>query len=167
MSSVFTAIAIGATVVGTAVSVYGQVQAGNAAEDAAKYNNKLAEMEARNTELENMEAIKRERESNRSKLSELRNQMAGTGFLTTSGSALLLQGETAGRLELGIQDAARSANMKAASLRAEGAMGLWEGKQAKTAAYISATATGIKGIGSAAAMKSGGGGVRTAAVASS
>lgn len=139
--------ALGAQAAGTGMQMYGQRQQGKAAMQAAEYNNRLLQAEARNKELETHEAIKRQRESNRSTLSSMRNQLASSGFVSDLGSSLLLQGETAGRMELAIQDAARSANMQATSLRAKGAMALWEGKQTKYASNLSAIATGIEGVG--------------------
>ena len=61
-------------------------------------------------------------------------------------------GEAAGRLELGIADAARRANMEASSLRAQGAMGIWEAKQQRSAANLSMLATGISGVSRAFGM---------------
>lgn len=145
----FASIAIVATVGSAALSMYGQHQASKAGEAAARANNDMMQAEARNHELETAEAIKRERQNNESMLSSLRNRMSGSGFLTTSGTPLLLEAETAGRMEIGIQDAARSARMNAASMRAKGQMGIWESKMNSRATKINMVATGLKGIGSA------------------
>lgn len=136
--------------VGTGVSIYGQAQAANAAQDAAAYNNKLAEQAARNKELEAVEAIKRERDANRARLGEIRARLGTTGTLADEGSPLLILGESAGRLELGIQDAARNASMQAAAMRAQGKMGLWEADQAQSASIFGMAATGLKGLTSQA-----------------
>lgn len=136
MSSAITAVAyvaIAATVISAGATAYSQIAAANAQSTAAKNNNKVAEQAARNQELEFAEASKRERISNRSKLAALQAEMANTGFVSTVGTPLLLMGEMAGRLELGVQDAARGANMQAAALRAKGQMGLFEAKVAKSA----------------------------------
>lgn len=145
----FAAIAIATTAVSTGLSIYGQRQADKAASSAASANNAIAEAEARNMEVTTAEAVKRERLNNDSALSALRNRMTGSGFLTTSGSSLLLEAEAAGRLEVGIADAVRSAKMKADSLRSQGVMGLWEAKMSSKASKINMAATAIKGIGSA------------------
>lgn len=141
----FVAIAIGTTVVSTGLAIYGQSQAAGAARQAANYNNNLAQAEARNRELETAEAIKRERENNTAILSSMRNSMAGSGFVTTSDTPMLLQAETAGRLEIGIQDAARSARMQSDAMRAKGAMGIWEAKSMTNATNLNMLATGIAG----------------------
>jgi hypothetical protein len=142
-------VAVTATVVAAGVSVYSQVSAAKAAEKAAEYNNDLAENEAKNRELESHEQIKRERIANRQKLAAIRNRLANSGVVTTSGTPLAILGEAAGNFELGIQDAARESSMQASALRAQGKMGLWEAEQGKKAAYLSATSTALSAAGSA------------------
>lgn len=130
----------------TGLSIYGQHQQGKAAEAAAKYNNTLAEREAANVEAQTSEGIKRQRQGNRSALAEIRARMATSGVQTTTGTPLVLMGETAGRMELSIADAARAANMQATSLRAQGQMGLYEAKQAASAGKLAMLGTGISGL---------------------
>lgn len=142
-------IAAGAAVVSAGISAYSQVQQGKAAESAAEYNNQLAQQEAANVERENMEQIKRQRRQNDRQLAQIRAQLANNGTLSTAGTPLEILGESSALFELEIQDAARQANIKAASLRAHGAMGLWEGQQTKDAANLGAIATGVGGISSA------------------
>lgn len=137
------------TAVSTGFSIFAQNQAAEAQEQAAEYNNLLARREASNLEAETAESIKRRRIENRAGLADLRTRLASSGVLTTTGTPLLLQGEAAGRLELQIADAARSASMQAASLRAKGRMGLWEADQNTSAARMSMLGTALKGAASA------------------
>jgi hypothetical protein len=143
-------IATGVFLVASAATAYSQVRAADAAEKAAEYNNDLAKEEAKNRELEGHEQIKRERIANRQRLAQIRNRLASSGLLTTSGTPLAILGEAAGNFELGIQDAARASSMQAASLLAQGKMGLWEAEQGKTSAYIGATSTMLSAAGGAA-----------------
>jgi hypothetical protein len=62
---------------------------------------------------------------------------------------LLLAGESAARMELGIADAARAASMQAHSLRAQGQMGLWEAGQAAKANRLNMAATAVGGLSKA------------------
>jgi hypothetical protein len=78
--------------------------------------------------------------------------MASSGVLTTSGTPLLLAGETAGRMELSIADAARAASIQAASLRAQGKMGLWNAKQSADASKLAMFGTAISGATQAFGM---------------
>jgi len=137
------------TAVSTGFSIFAQNQQAEAAEAAADYNNLLARREADNLERETAEQIKRRRIQNRDALASLRTRLTASGVQTTTGSALLLQGEAAGRLELEIADAARAAAMQAASLRAKGQMALWEGEQAASSARLGMIGTAISGLGSA------------------
>lgn len=148
-------ISTAATAVGTGVSIYGQQQAAEAQEDAADYNNKLAENEALNEELVAAENIKRARVEKRREMARLRTSLVSTGTLTTSGTPLAILGESSANLELGIADAARASAMQAASFRSQGKMGLWEAGQARRAANLNSVATGIKGASSAASAYSG------------
>ena len=141
---------LAAQAAGTGIQMYSAKQQGEAAVTAAKYNNQILKQAARNKELESQEAIKRQRENNRSVLSSMRAQLANSGFISDMGTPLLLQGETAGRMELAIQDAARSAGIEASNLRTRGALTLWEGQQAKFASNLQATAIGIQGVGNMA-----------------
>lgn len=150
VGGVSSALAIGATVASAGASMYSQSQQSKAASTAARYNNKLAEQEAHNQEVQGSEAIRRQRENNRASLSELRLAQANSGLVTTEGAPLMLLGETAGRMEIGIADAARNAGMQAASLRAKGAMGIWEAKQTATAANVAMAGTAIGALSSVA-----------------
>ena len=134
--------------VGAAASIYSSKQQANAAEEAGAYNNELAQREARNRERTAAEAIRRERAANEARLGAIRASLSNSGTLSTEGSPLTVLGESAGRFELGVADAARSASMQAASMRAQGAMGLWEADQRSNAAIMGGVATGIRAAGS-------------------
>lgn len=143
------AIGLVGAVASTGVQLYAQNQQAKAAQAAAKYNATLAEREAVNVERETAEGIKRQRMNNRAGLADLQNRMAGSGFQSSTGTPLRMTGEAAGRLEVGIADAARSASMQAASLRAKGKMGLWEADQFTSSNRLSMIAGGIGGLASA------------------
>lgn len=145
----FAAIGMLFSGVATGLQMYSQHQQGETAERVAEYNNQLAVREASNQEAQTAEGIKRERINQRAALATLKARMATSGQSLTSGTPLLLAGETASRFQLGISDAARSSAMQAAAMRQQGIMGLWEGKQAKQAATTAMIGTGIQGITSA------------------
>ena len=130
----------------TGLSILGQSQQAKAQKRAAQYNASLMEAEAANLESQTAEGIARQRRENRARMADLRARMAASGTLTTTGTPAILQGETAARLSLGIADAARSAAMEAASLRARGAMGLWEARQAASASRLNILSTAVSGL---------------------
>lgn len=146
------AVGIIGSLASTGLSIYGQMQQAKAAEQAAEYNNKLAQNEATNQELQTSEAIKRQRQNNRSALAEIRTRLAGSGLQADTGTPLTVIGEAAGRMEIDIADAARRSAMQAESLRAQGRMGLWEADQQASASRLNMLATGIQGATSAFGM---------------
>lgn len=146
------AIGLIGSVASTGLAIYGQAQQAKAQEAAAEYNNQLAQAEARNTEAEAAEGIKRQRQNNRSALAEIRTRLASSGVQADTGTPLTIIGEAAGRMEIDIADASRRAAMQAASLRAQGKMGLWEAEQASSASRLNMLATGIQGATSAFGM---------------
>lgn len=143
-------IGLAGNLAATGLSIYGQAQQAKAVTTAAAYNNQLAQREAHNQELQTTESIRRARINNASGLSELRARLATSGLQTTTGAPLAIQGEAASRLEIGIADAARSATIEASSMRAKGAMGLWEAKQAAKGAKLGIFSTALTGLTSAA-----------------
>lgn len=114
-------------VVGAGLSFAGAQKSADAAEKAGKLQKRAADMAARNTELQNNESINRERINKRRKLARLRADQGASGVLM-DGSAMDVFAETAGNMELGIQDQARAGNMEAAGMRDQGSMSLWEAK---------------------------------------
>lgn len=143
-------ISVATTAISTGVTIYSQQQQAKAAEQTAIYNNKLAENEAQNRELEAAEQIKRERVAKRRKLATLRNKLANNGTLTTAGTPLAILAESNANAETGINDALRAANMDAASYYSAGAMELWTGKQQASATRTASIGTAVQAAGSLA-----------------
>jgi len=130
----------------TGVALWGQAQQQKAADQAAEYNNTLAQAEATNNEAETAEAIKRQRINNRADMATLRTRMAASGRLLTTGTPLLVLGDAAGAMQLGIADAARASAMQAESQRAQGRMGLWEADVSGEASKLAMAGTALKGF---------------------
>jgi hypothetical protein len=141
-------IAYVALAASTATTIYSAVDQAQTARETAKYNSEAANAEAANKDALAAEAIRRERQQNRRKMADLRNNLAQNGTLTTEGTPLAIIGESGANLELGIQDAARAASEQSKSLRAQGAMSLWEGDQQARASYIKAGASALSSFGS-------------------
>lgn len=139
----------------TATTIYTQQAQAKSQEQAANYNNALAQRDAALREREAAEASQRQRIENRRHLARIRLSLANSGTLTTTGTPLAIIGETAGNLELGIRDAKRRTDMESAAMRQQGIMGLWEASQAQSAANLSSIATGLKGLSSAGSAYSG------------
>lgn len=148
----FTWIALIAMIAGAATSFAGAQQQAKAAEDAGKAQKAAADASARNEELQNAEAIKRERINKRRRLARMR-AAHGTSGLVMSDSSMDVFSETAGVMELQIQDAARAGNMEAANMRNQGSMALWEARTQAAATRMSSygtllsDASGVAGYG--------------------
>lgn len=137
--------------VGTAVSVYGQVEQAKTAKAMGKYNAKLAENQARQTEMDAAENIRRKRKENKRLIATQRSRYAKAGVLE-EGTPLELLAETAGNLEMETLDYDRQQRMAAAGLRAQGAADLAMGANQARAAYIGAGASLLQGGASMASM---------------
>jgi hypothetical protein len=149
MSWAVTAIAV--TVVGTGVSVYGQVQQAQTAKAMGKYNAKLAEQQAIQTEMDAAENIRRKRRENKRLIATQRSRYAKAGVLE-EGTPLELLAETAGNLEMETLDYDRQQRQAAAGLRAQGAADLALGANQARGAYIGAGASLLQGTAAAASM---------------
>lgn len=130
--------ALAFSAVSSAVGIGSTLMQGAAANDAAKAQNKAIKAEQRNKQLEFIEQMSRERAKSKRALSTIRARLAQTGTETTSGTPLQILGESAGNLELSFQDAARQQFIQDQSLSSAAAMARFQGRQAKTASYLSA-----------------------------
>lgn len=123
-------IAIAVTVISAGVTYAGAQKAADAAEEAGKMQQLAADQSARNIELQTAENIRRERVNKRRRLARMRTNMAGTSGLVFDGTMQDAFTETAGQMELTIQDSARESAMQAQNVRSQGDMALWQGKAA-------------------------------------
>ncbi len=145
----FSIIALALMAIGGGVKFYGAQQAAKAAEDAGEAQQRAAAAAAHNEELQNAETVKRERINKRRRLARLRADH-GTSGLVMSDSSMDVFAETAGMMELTIQDAARAGNMEAANMRNQGNMALWEARTQAAATRVSSYGTLLSNASSAA-----------------
>lgn len=135
--------------VGSAVSAYGQYQAGKAQQKAADYNSRVQEAQAIQADMESRENMRRERRAGKDFMSSQRQKLGSSGVVIQAGSPLELLGRTAGELELKAQDAARAGRSNLQYGLSQSKMTKWEGKQAAKAGTIGAAGTILSGVGSA------------------
>ncbi len=143
--------ATGAVLIATAVTAYGQHQAGQAAKATSKYNAKLAENEAIAKEQQAHIESQQMRQDQKRLAASQRAGFAKGGAVITTGTPLLLMAEQAGIAELDILNQQRNRAMEATSLRSEASLSKFQGSQAARAANIQ---TGATVIGGAAKAKS-------------
>ena len=142
-------IAVGAAVIGTAVSVKGQMDAAKAAENTGKYNAEVQRNEAsRQTDVAAENARRKERE-NAGIIGRQRAALAESG-MSMEGTPLAILGETSTLLSRDILDIGYEAANKTRALQSAANMSIWEGNTQAGAMRTQAVATGIKGVSDAA-----------------
>lgn len=141
MSMMYVGIAsVVVSAIGAGVSYMGSKQAAEAAEEQGRAQQAAANAAARNEELQNAENIRRERLNKRRRLARLRSQM-NAGGVVMSDSSMDVFAETAGNMELAIQDSAREGNLAASNMRNEGSVSAWEARALARATRIASYGT--------------------------
>lgn len=149
MSWIAIGISVATAVIGTTVTVVGQQQQKKAAENTAKYNNKVAENESVKESRVANENIKRKLVENRRLRGEIASANAANG-LAMEGTPLAVLGETQSTLERDILDIGYQASERSRALLAGGEMGIWSAKQTGKAITTQQYGTIASGLGSAA-----------------
>lgn len=139
-----TAAVITTTVISAGVSAYGQHQQGQSAKQAAKFNARVQENEAKRIEMEGRESLRRKRQENRSRIGAARARLGMSG-VTMEGSPLEVMADAAGKLELEALEESRQSKAQSQRLRTQAGITLWEGKQQARAGNIGAGATILSG----------------------
>lgn len=118
---------LGASLLSTAVGVYGQLQAGQAQAGQARYqaqvaenNRVIAEQQARDAEMRGQLAEDARREQARAIIGRQRTALAANGVLVDSGSALDITGDTAAQGEVDALTLRANAAREAYGYRAQG-----------------------------------------------
>lgn len=143
--AVATAIALAATAASAGIAAYGQNQAASAAEDTAKYNAKIAENDAIRKEQESHENIKRQRADKRAALAQARARLASNGAAVGQGSSLDVLAALDSRLETGIQDSARAAQLETRAIRHSSNLATYNAEQQSSALKTQAFGTLLDG----------------------
>jgi hypothetical protein len=144
-------VAVGATVVGTGVSVYGQMQQAQTAKKMGAYNAKLAENQALQTEMDSREQMRRTSIGNKRIMATHRVSYAKAG-VDTAGTPLAVMAETAGNLKLSSLDYMKKTGQDVTALYGQAGASRALGAQQAQAAYIGAGASLLSGASSMASM---------------
>jgi hypothetical protein len=144
-------VAVGTTVVGTGVSVYGQMQQAKTAKKMGEYNAKLAENQALQTEMDSREQLRRSSIGNKRIMATQRVSYAKAG-VDTAGTPLAIMAESAGNLKLANLDYSRQVDQKVTGLYGQAGADRALGAQQARAAYIGAGASLLQGTASVASM---------------
>lgn len=140
--------AIGAVIglIGSAVSAIGSIQQGKAQAAIAKWNaDRLREQADRERGAGHLRAELKRREGERL-AGRQRALLAQSGAVTTTGTPLLLQGETAAEVEFQARLVQSTADNQARSLENRALAQEFEGEQAQRQSFFTAGATLLTGF---------------------
>jgi hypothetical protein len=150
-------LALGASLAGTAFSAMGQIQAGNQANQAAKYNAQVLENQARQTVLNaNTDASLRKRQLMKERGSAVAAYGA-SGVQIDSGTPFAVLSDLATEAELDAALTRFQGTQEAKGLNSQAAMSRYEGKVAKRNGMTGAMGTLLGGASSLAGGGFGGG----------
>lgn len=168
MGAALPIIALGTTLVGTAVSAYGQHQATNAANKQADYQAKVAannaataEMEAKFAEQQGQRNAEAQRRRTAIAIGAQRARMGASGAVVDTGSFLDLTLDTAKQGELDAMALLEEGQMQAWRSRVQGSNFMAQSnlyKSSKTNPFMAAGGTLLQGAGQAGMGFSGMGG---------
>ena len=138
-----TGVEIALAVASTAMSAYGAIQQGNAANQAAKFNSAVANNNAIAARQNASENAKRQQREARQRAGANRANAAASG--TFGGSAFDLLEDNAMEEELDRLTIIHQGELKASGLEASGGLMSAQGRQAQTAGYFGAAGALLKG----------------------
>lgn len=159
-------IAIAATVASTALTAYSQVQAGNAANEAAKYNAAvqrnnaiLADRKARQEREKGVTDVVRRQRETAQRVGDMEARIGASGVELASGSPLdvLVATEEQGALDAEIiranaEQRARDLQFEAENLRSQSVLTRQQGRAAQTQGFLAAGGTVLTGASRTAGL---------------
>lgn len=139
------AIAGVVSMIGTGVSIYGQIQKANADAAAAKYNSDLDLQNAQLAREQGAQDELKTRVMGRKVLGDMRADYGASGVTATSGSALDVLQESAANAEMDALNVKHRADITAAGYEADAKLGVYRGQAAQTAGYVGAASSLLRG----------------------
>ena len=148
-----TGVASAMMVVGTAVTAYGQYQAGKAQKAAYDYN---AQVEERNAQIAKDQAAydAKQQEKKTRQIIAAQRVAYGAGGFTMAGTALDTLRQSATEGEMDRMAILYGGDVEAANRKSAATLARFQGKAAKTAGTYAALGTAIGGMGSASTANS-------------
>jgi len=146
-AALLTKVAPVVSLVGTGISAFGQLQAGNEADATAKYNAQVKEREAQALEQQKIVESRRQAEAAARQLSTLKLNLGASGQVATAGTPLQIIREQARQSELENLNIGQQGTVGAENLRAQGREIRRQGKVEKQASRIQAGSTLLTGFG--------------------
>lgn len=142
------------SVLGTGLSVYGQIRQGQTAEATARYNAQRAEQEAASAR----QAAAADAETKRRQLDQVlgaqRARYGGSGVIGSEGSPLLVEMQSAEEAALDVARIRYGGEARSYTFEQEARLQRYQGGRARRAGVYSAILTGVEGASKAAALYS-------------
>ena len=143
-------IAAAAAVAAAGVTAYAAVKQGEAADENAKFNAKMAGREAESRRNAAAAAAEDARRRHEILFGEQRNKYGASGVLIEEGSPLLVMMNSEEEAALDVARIKHGGREAATTLTLEGQAERWRGRQARSAGYLGAGAALLQGVSSAA-----------------
>jgi hypothetical protein len=140
-------LAIGGKAAGTLLSAYGSIWQGKAAMQQARYNARIARMNARAQEIKTTFDQIREIQAGQRRMGALRAKLGASGARLDVGAPDALQGEMAYENALAVNLIGIAGRTQAEQYNAQANAYIAQGKNAQTAANVSAYTSLLSGFG--------------------
>ncbi len=140
-------VAVAMMAVGTAVSAYGQYQAGKAQKRAYEYNAAIQEQNARIAREQAEYEARRQESRTRKMLARQRVAYAGSGFVSSAGTALDTLRQTMTEGEMDKMAILYGGDVESVNQRSQAALSRMQGKAAYKAGMFNAAGTLLSGGG--------------------
>ena len=141
------AVSMGLMAAGTLMSAYSSIQEGKSAEEQAKYNARMAEIQADDARARGAVEANKVRQDTKRAIATQQTQLAANGVDTASGSSLTLMSDTARAGEIDAKTAEVNAMREAFGYQSQAESYRFSGKAAKQNAYGSAVGSLLTGAG--------------------
>lgn len=136
-------------VIGAAVSAYAQYQAGQAQAASLKYQQKVAENQAIAARQAAQVAAENARERHQRVMAAQRARLGAAGVMSTEGSPLIVQMESAEQAALEEARIRYSGEVQAGGVESQAVLSGFQARQARTAGTLGAGASLLSGVGGA------------------
>lgn len=140
-------VSAAAALIGAGLSIYGQRQQAEAAQEAADYNAELLEAKAESVSQKAMFDAQQINKAKKKTIAAGRVQAAGSGVDVTSGSVMDWEGDIGADYELAQASTFHNARLQEFGLRGNAELARVEGRNAKTAANIASIGTAFSSVG--------------------
>ena len=148
----FDAVAIAASAVGSGISAYSAISAGQAQNRLSQYNARLADEQANLIAKQGSDRAMAQMTQNEQILSRQRAAYAANGVVTDTGSPLLVEAKQAGYMQMAVLQDQAGAQIESQRYDQQAQLDRAQGSISSEAGFLNAGATILQGAGKAGSM---------------